>query len=143
MRLIGIDLGEKRTGLAISDQTALIASPLKIIKTEHLLEELKEIVASEKITDIVIGMPKNMNNTIGESGKKVLQIKEKLASQLKLNIYLEDERRTTIIAEEYMIETNVKNRKKKERVDKIAAALILQSYLDRRNNNGKNDIQSN
>ncbi len=143
MRLIGIDLGEKRTGLAISDQTALIACPLKTIKTESLIEELKEIVEREKIMDIVIGMPKNMNNTVGESGKKVLQLKEKLKEELKINIHLEDERRTTIVAGEYMIETNVKKRKKKERVDKIAAALILQNYLDRRNNNGKNDIQSN
>lgn len=140
MRLLGIDLGEKRTGLAISDETALIASPLKTIDSSDLIKELKTIISNKKITGIVIGFPKNMNNTIGKSAEEALNIKALIKKEFDIKVYLQDERRTTILAEEYMIKNETKKRKKKKKVDGIAAAIILQNFLDRGERNGKNDI---
>ena len=139
MRFLGLDLGEKRIGIAISDQTGLLASPLKVIEEKNLEKELKIIIEEEHIKEMVIGFPKHMNNTIGDSAKKAIKIKNKLEKKFKIKTFLQDERRTTIVAEEQMKEMNLK--KKRKKVDMMAATLILQSFLDRRDNDErKNDF---
>ncbi len=137
MRFLGIDLGERRVGLAISDKTNLISTPLKVISSEDLLNELKLIVEEYEITDVILGFPKNMNNTLGDSAQKALDIKEKIIEQLKVNVCLQDERRSTIAASKYMTDSNMSRNKRKKNIDSMAAAIILQTYLDRRDKNGR------
>lgn len=137
MRFLGIDLGEKRVGLAVSDKTNLISTPLKVITSENLLSELKLIVEEYKITDVILGFPKNMNNTLGDSAQKALDIKEEIIEQLKVNVCLQDERRSTIAANKYMTDSNMSRNNRKKNIDSMAAAIILQTYLDRRDKNGR------
>ncbi len=141
MRYLGLDLGKKRIGIALSDKTGTISTPYKVILSDDLFAELKEIINFEKITDIIIGFPKNMNNTIGPSAKEALTIKKEIEKQFLVNVYLQDERRTTIAANETMQQSNVAKKKRKQKVDQMAASIILQTFLDRREKNGrKNDF---
>ena len=135
MRYLGLDLGGKRVGIAISDKTNTISNPYKVVLEEKLFDELKEIIKQEKITDIIIGFPKNMNNTIGDSAENVLLIKEKIKNNFAVRVYLQDERRSTIAANEIMQKSNMTRRKRRQKVDEMAAAIILQTFLDR---SGKN-----
>lgn len=138
MRYLGLDLGTKTLGVAVSDKTGLIATSLTILRHDNdydfLIEELKKIIKEKEIETIVLGLPKNMNNTIGERGEMVLSFKEKLEESISLPVILEDERLTTKVAENILITADVSRRKRKKVIDKMAANVILQSYLDRRNN---------
>lgn len=138
MRYLGLDLGTKTLGVAVSDKTGLIATSLTILRHDNdydfLIEELKKIIKEKEIETIVLGLPKNMNNTIGERGEMVLSFKEKLEESISLPVILEDERLTTKVAENILISADVSRRKRKKVIDKMAANVILQSYLDRRNN---------
>lgn len=138
MRYLGLDLGTKTLGVAVSDKTGLIATSLTILRHdnnyEYLIEELKKIIKEKEIETIVLGLPKNMNNTIGERGEMVLSFKEKLEESISLPVKLEDERLTTKVAENILISADVSRKKRKKVIDKMAANVILQSYLDRRNN---------
>lgn len=138
MRYLGLDLGTKTLGVAVSDKTGLIATSLTILRHdndyEYLIEELKKIIKEKEIETIVLGLPKNMNNTIGERGEMVLSFKEKLEESISLPVILEDERLTTKVAENILITADVSRKKRKKVIDKMAANVILQSYLDRRNN---------
>lgn len=138
MRYLGLDLGTKTLGVAVSDKTGLIATSLTILRHDnnfdYLIEELKKIIKEKEIETIVLGLPKNMNNTIGERGEMVLSFKEKLEESTNLPIILEDERLTTKVAENILITADVSRKKRKKVIDKMAANVILQSYLDRRNN---------
>lgn len=138
MRYLGLDLGTKTLGVAVSDKTGLIATSLTILRHENdydfLIEELKKIIKEKEIETIVLGLPKNMNNTIGERGEMVLSFKEKLEESISLPVILEDERLTTKVAENILITADVSRKKRKKVIDKMAANVILQSYLDRRNN---------
>ena len=138
MRYLGLDLGTKTLGVAVSDKTGLIATSLTILRHdndyEYLIEELKKIIKEKGIETIVLGLPKNMNNTIGERGEMVLSFKEKLEESISLPVILEDERLTTKVAENILISADVSRKKRKKVIDKMAANVILQSYLDRRNN---------
>ena len=141
MKYLGIDLGNQRVGLAISDQTNTIASPYKVIPFTTLFQELTMIIQKETITDIVIGLPKNMNNTLGLSAQKAQTIAEKIAEQYAVNVHLQDERRSTIAASEYLQRSNMSRKNRRQKIDATAAAIILQTFLDRRDKNGrKNDI---
>lgn len=137
MRYIGLDLGTKTLGIAISDITGTIATSYKIIRHDndfnYLIKELKNIIEEKQIQTIVLGLPKNMNNTIGERAQMVLEFKNMLEI-FNLPIILEDERLTTKVAENILINANVSRKKRKKVIDKMAANVILQSYLDRSNN---------
>ena len=138
MRYLGLDLGTKTLGVAVSDLTGTIATSLTILRHEnnheYLIEELKKIISEKNVETIVLGFPKNMNNTIGERGEMVLSFKEKLEKSISLPIILEDERLTTRVAENILITADVSRKKRKKVIDKMAANIILQSYLDRRRN---------
>lgn len=138
MRYLGLDLGTKTLGVAVSDLTGTIATSLTILRHEnnheYLIEELKKIISEKNIETIVLGLPKNMNNTIGERGEMVISFKEKLEKSINLPVILEDERLTTRVAENILITADVSRKKRKKVIDKMAANIILQSYLDRRGN---------
>lgn len=138
MRYLGLDLGTKTLGIAVSDLTGTIATSLTILRHEnnheYLIEELKKIISEKNIETIVLGLPKNMNNTIGERGEMVFSFKEKLEKSINLPVILEDERLTTRVAENILITADVSRKKRKKVIDKMAANIILQSYLDRRKN---------
>ena len=136
MRYLGLDLGSRTLGIAISDKTGVIATSYKTIRHNEeylkLIDEVKKIVDELEIDAIVLGFPKNMNNTIGPKGQLSLEFKYKLEQALKIPIYLEDERLTTVSATNLLISGNVSRKKRKKGVDSVAATIILQNYLDRR-----------
>lgn len=133
MRYLGIDLGTKKVGIAISDLTGMIASPLKVIMYEegNIISEIDELITEYAVNKIILGLPKNMNNSIGESAERTLVFKKKLERELNIEVILQDERRTTIEAEHYMLEGNVSRKKRKMKIDGLAAAIILQTFLDK------------
>lgn len=134
---MGLDLGSKTLGIAISDTTKTIANTYKTLyfKDENynsLLEPLSEIIKENNITKIILGYPKNMNNTIGERAKITEEFKKLLENHFQIEIILQDERLTSVISNNILIEANISRKKRKKKVDGIAAQLILQSYLDRK-----------
>ena len=136
MRYLGLDLGTKTLGISISDTTHTIANTLKTIRFEDsnydsLLPELEKIIDENKISKIVLGYPKNMNNTEGEKCKLTLEFKEKLETTFKIKVEMQDERLTTVQATNYMLEADISRKKRKKKVDSLAANIILQTYLDR------------
>ena len=139
MRYLGLDLGSRTLGVAVSDKTGLIASLVKTIRHneeyDRLLDEVKNLVSELEIDAIVLGFPKNMNNTIGPKGELSLEFKEKLEKILTIPVYLQDERLTTKSATDMLISGNVSRKDRKKVVDSVAATIILQSYLDRRDRN--------
>lgn len=136
MRYLGLDLGSRTLGVAVSDKTGLIASSLKVIRHEEeydrLINDVKDLVLELKIDAIVLGFPKNMNNTIGPKGELSLEFKEKLEKILDIPIYLQDERLSTKSALDTLIQGDVSRKNRKKVVDSLAATIILQTYLDRR-----------
>ena len=136
MRYLGLDLGTRTLGISISDTTLTIASTLKTIRFsdsdyDSLIEPLKKIIDEYNISRIVLGYPKNMNNTIGDRCKTTLEFKEKLVELINVEVVLQDERRTTIEATNYMLEADISRKKRKKKIDSLAANIILQTYLDR------------
>lgn len=133
-RIMGLDVGDKTIGIAISDPLFITAQGLKTIKRENIKKDIDaiiDIIDQYNIKKIVIGIPKNMNNTMGPQSKKVLNFADKLKKRVKLDIIMEDERLTTIQAEKVLIESDVRRKNRKKVIDKVAATYILQSYLDR------------
>lgn len=136
MRYLGLDLGSKTLGIAISDATNSIASVYTTLRFENedyhsLIMPLKEIIQKESITGIVLGLPKNMNNTLGERALITLDFKEILLKELELEVFMEDERLTSVISNNILIEADVSRKKRKKKVDGMAAVIILQGFLDR------------
>ncbi len=136
MRYLGLDLGTKTLGISISDITATIASTYKTIRFpeneyDTLLPELKKIVEEYQIGTIVLGFPKNMNNTVGDRGLTTLSFKEKLESELKIEVVMQDERLSTVEATHYMVQADLSRKKRKKKIDSLAANIILQTYLDK------------
>ena len=134
MRYLGLDLGTKSLGLALSDRTGLIASFYKNISytdEDKLLEEIKDIVEKEHVEKLVLGLPKNMDNSLGWRSTETIEFKEKLEKMLDKEVILEDERLTTKIAENMLIDFDLSRKKRKKSVDSLAANIILQSYLDK------------
>lgn len=136
MRYLGLDLGTRTLGISISDTTHTIANTLKTIRFEDsnydlLLPELKKIIDENNISKIVLGYPKNMNNTEGEKCKITLEFKKKLENTLKIEVVMQDERLTTVEATNYMLEADISRKKRKKKVDSLAANIILQTYLDK------------
>ena len=139
MRYLGLDLGSRTLGVAVSDKTGLIASSLEVIRHEEeydiLLDEVKKLVLELGVDAIVLGFPKNMNNTIGPKGELSLVFKEKLEKILTIPVYLQDERLSTKSALDTLIKGDVSRKNRKKVVDSVAATIILQTYLDRRKDN--------
>lgn len=135
MRYLGLDLGSRTLGVAVSDKTGLIASNYKTIKHEEeydrLVLEVEELVKELEIDEIVLGFPKNMNNTIGPKGELSLEFKNKLEEKINIPVVLQDERLSTKSATDMLIEGNVSRKNRKKVVDSVAATIILQNYLDR------------
>lgn len=136
-RYLGLDLGTKTLGIAVSDLTNTIASSLYTIRFddkdyESTFDKLQDIIDEYKITDIVLGLPKNMNNSIGFRGEETLEYKKLLEDKFKLNVIMQDERLTTVEATKYMVEANVTRKKRKMKIDSLEANIILQTYLDRK-----------
>ena len=136
MRLLGLDLGTKTLGVSISDNLGIIASKYNLIKFnsedyDDALNKLKPIIDEFNITTVVLGLPKNMNNTLGFASKRSLNFKEKLEN-IGIKVILQDERLTSVEANNVLINADVSRKKRKEEVDCLSAVLILQSYLDRK-----------
>ncbi len=144
MKYLGLDLGSKTLGMAISDKEGKIASSYQIIRHneeyDRLIEKIKTIVEEQKIEKIVLGFPKNMNNTIGPKGKLSLDFKKKLEENLTIPIELQDERLTTKSATNILIQGGLSRKKRKKVIDSIAATIILQTFLDRREKNESEHI---
>ena len=138
MRYLGLDLGSRTLGVAKSDPLGMIASSYTVIRHneeyDRLLTEVKNLVEELKIEAIVLGFPKNMNNTIGPKGELSKVFKEKLEKLVEVPIYLQDERLTTKSATDMLINGNVRRNDRKKVVDAVAATIILQSFLDRKGN---------
>ena len=133
MKILGIDYGEKRIGLALSDISNTVAQSLKVLKrnaTRSWLGEIKAIVDKNKIEKIVIGLPKNMNGSIGEKGKEVLAFVKVLGKVVRVPIVTWDERLTTVSAEKVLRQAELSRKKRKDILDKLSACIILQNYLD-------------
>ncbi|MEF9952105.1 MAG: Holliday junction resolvase RuvX [Clostridium sp.] len=134
MRILGLDLGTKTIGVAISDPFGWTAQGVKTIQRVGLkkdIEELKIIIDEYKVEKIVLGMPKNMNGTIGEAGERSISFAEILKNKTGLEVIFEDERLTTAAAQRTLIEADMSRKKRKKVVDTVAATYILQTYLDR------------
>lgn len=139
MRYIGLDLGSKTLGIATSDITNTIATNYGILRCEEndyesFLEPLEKIIQEYEITIIVLGYPKNMDNSLGERALLTLEFKEKLENKFHKKVIMQDERLTSVISNNVLIEANVSRKKRKKKVDGIAAQIILQSFLDKENN---------
>ncbi len=138
MRILGLDYGAKTMGVAVSDPTGLIAQGIETIRREdenklrRTLARVCELAEEYQAEAIVLGYPKHMNNTVGERAEKSEALKSKLEARTGLPVILWDERLTTAAADQILIESGVRREKRKEYVDKIAAVLILQGYLDYR-----------
>ncbi|MBR6948741.1 MAG: Holliday junction resolvase RuvX [Bacilli bacterium] len=136
MRYLGLDLGSRTLGISKSDSSGLIASSYKVIRHneeyDKLLNEVKEIVDELEIEAIVLGYPKNMNNTVGPKGQLSIEFKEKLEKLVNIPVYLQDERLTTKSATDMLISGNVSRKDRKKVVDAVAATIILQTYLDQK-----------
>jgi len=132
-RILGLDLGDKTIGVAVSDLLQLTAQGITTIRRESKKKDfqtLGDIINDYTIKKIVIGLPKNMNNTIGPQGEKTIDFGEKLKKRFNLEIIYMDERLTTVAAERILIEGDIRREKRKKLIDKVAATYILQSYLD-------------
>ena len=132
-RYIGLDVGDRTIGIAISDPFLLTAQSLMTIKRKSKIEDIeiiKYIIKEKEVSKIIVGLPKNMNNTIGPQAKKVKTFVKELRKHTDLDIEYVDERLTTVSATRVLIEQNVSRKKRKDVIDSVAATYILQTYLD-------------
>jgi putative holliday junction resolvase len=133
MRILALDPGTKRIGVAVSDETKTIAQPLEWIPAEpfaNFLGRLKQLLVEKEIDLVLIGLPRNMNGTYGPAAQKAEAFAAALRTAITIPIKMRDERLTTLQANKMMIQGNVRRDKRKDKVDQMAAALLLQSYLD-------------
>ncbi|QBE96534.1 Putative pre-16S rRNA nuclease [Blautia producta] len=142
MRIMGLDYGSKTIGVAISDPLGLTAQGIEIIRREDenklrkSLRRIEELISEYQVEEIVLGFPKNMNNTIGERAQKSLELKEMLERRCSLPVIMWDERLTTVEANRTLMESGVRRENRSKYVDMIAAVFILQGYLDAKANPG-------
>ena len=137
MRILGLDFGSKTVGVAVSDELLLTARGVETItrksegKLRQTLARIEELISEYEVEKIVLGYPKNMNNTEGERCAKTLEFKEMLERRTHLEVVLVDERLSTVSAQEVLMEAGVRRENRKAHVDKIAACFILQTYLEK------------
>ncbi len=132
MRYLGLDLGTKTLGIAISDSLGMIANPLTTLKYdtyEDLLEKLNDIIQEYDIAGIALGLPKNMDNSMGFASRRSLEFKEFLEKNIDIEITLVDERLSTVEAEKYLLSADMSRKKRKQHIDAVAASVILNTYL--------------
>ena len=147
MRIMGLDYGSKTMGVAVSDALQITAQGIEIIrrnqenKLRRTLARIEELIVEYDVERIVLGFPKHMNGTEGERAEKSLELKEKLERRTGLPVILWDERLTTVSADKVMQEAGIRREERQEHVDRIAAALILQGYLDLQANTGLQEQQ--
>lgn len=137
MRYLGLDLGTKTLGISKSDAMGIIASSYKLLKFENedynsLIDPLKEIITNEKIDKLVLGLPKNMDNSMGFASERSLNFKKLIEDNIDIEVILQDERLSSVEANNIMISNDTSRKKRKEKVDSLAATIILQRYLDQR-----------
>ncbi len=137
MRYIGLDLGSKTLGVSISDSTLTIANVLTTLRFENedydsLLEPLEEIINNNEVNKIILGYPKNMDNSIGNRAEITKEFKHKLEKKFNIEVILMDERLTSVISNNILIQADLSRKKRKKKVDGIASLIILQNYLDKR-----------
>lgn len=134
---MGLDVGDKTIGVALSDPLFISAQPLETIKRTKAskdIDRLVEIINDYEVSTIVVGLPKNMNNSIGPQSMKVMSFVDLMKKRIDNEIIYQDERMTTLQSERVLIDMNVRRENRKKYIDKIAAAFILQTYLDRSSN---------
>lgn len=134
MRCLGLDLGTKTLGLALSDKSNTIASPYRVLRWDGenydlLFKDLDMIIDDNGITNLVLGLPKNMNNTLGFAAERSLKFKETLEKRYSLEVTLIDERLSTVEATNYLLDADMSRKKRKKVVDGVAASIILDTYL--------------
>ena len=140
MRIMGLDFGSKTVGVAISDSLLITAQGIEIIrrkeenKLRQTLARIEALIEEYEVTEIVLGFPKHMNDSIGERAELSLEFKEKLERRTGLPVVMWDERLTTVAADKAMMEAGIRSENRKDYVDMIAATFILQGYLDLRAN---------
>ena len=135
MRYLGLDLGSKTLGLAISDKSAVLATSLEVLRYEtyeELLEKLEKIIIEKEVEKIVLGNPLNMSGSIAVRSEETFKFKEMLEKRFKLEVIMQDERLSTVEAEKLLINAGTRREKRKKIIDKLAATIILQTYLDRK-----------
>lgn len=138
MRIMGLDYGSKTVGVAISDPLLITAQPIEIIRREsenklrRTLARIEELAAQYEVSEIVLGLPKNMDNSLGDRAAKSLEFKEMVERRTSLKCTMWDERLTTVSAHKAMIEAGIRREDRGKYVDSIAAVFILQGYLDSR-----------
>lgn len=136
MVILSVDLGKARTGLAICDKNEMLATPLAQISEKNeklLIDKISNVVLAHHVELIVVGLPKNMDGTEGESAKNAREFASKLKEKTGLIVRMQDERGTTVTAHNYLNATNTRGKKRKNVVDSVAATIILQNYLDSSN----------
>jgi putative holliday junction resolvase len=135
-RILGLDVGSKRIGVAMSDFLSIIAQPLKVVNREpedKAIEEIYNICKENDINKVIVGLPKNMNNSIGLQAEDVITFSKKIETKLNISVIFEDERLTSVQAERILVEQNKKaSKKNKGLIDITSAGIILQQYLDRK-----------
>ena len=129
MRILGLDIGSKRVGVALSDELGITAQPLETVKRADF-DKVLGYIAEHQVTEVVVGLPLNMNGSEGPAAKEVIALVDSLKQKISIPIKLWDERLTTMAAEKELIRADVRRRERKKQIDKLAAQLILQSYLD-------------
>lgn len=132
-RILGLDVGDKTIGVAVSDPLGFTAQGITTIKRESNkkdYEAIETMINEYAVNKVVVGLPKNMNNTIGPQGEKVIKFAEKIKNKFKIDLIYIDERMTTMSAERILIEGDVRRENRKKYIDKVAATYILQTYLD-------------
>ncbi|MGM9923704.1 MAG: Holliday junction resolvase RuvX [Bacillus sp. (in: firmicutes)] len=139
MRSMGLDVGSKTIGVAISDAMGWTAQGIETIKINEQVQDfgykrLKELIKEYEVTQVVVGLPKNMNGTIGPRGEICQEFAKTIEKKFKIPVVLWDERLTTMAAERVLLEADVSRGKRKKVIDKMAAIMILQGYLDSQNN---------
>ena len=137
MRILGLDIGSKTIGVAVSDLMGITAQGVKTVRRvgkKKDIEELKAIIKERQVNKIVSGLPKNMNGTLGPQGEKVIKFCELLEQETGIKIEYWDERLSTVAAERTLIQGNVRRENRKGVIDMVAAVIILQGYLDRQRN---------
>jgi len=133
MRILGLDVGSKTIGLAVSDELHLVARTLSTLKRKGMQHDLRELIAvieEQEVGKIVVGLPKNMNGSLGPSAEMVLNLVDELERVVNLPVLTWDERLSTVAAHKILLEADMSRNKRKKVVDKVAALLILQGYLD-------------
>lgn len=131
-RILCLDVGEKNIGVAVSDSLGLTAQGLEVIKRQSLsrdLERIRQLIKEYEVEEIVLGLPRNMDGTIGEKAREILRFKDKLDALAGIKVTTWDERLTTVAAQRALLEADVSRKGRKKVIDKLAAVLILDSYL--------------